>query len=83
MTQEPSSVECAWVGGTTNGSAASKFRYPTGVQHPTTDDKNGTERKEPEIPGERSSEVVSYVVDLKKVVVDDAFDEVEQAPSGE
>ena len=52
-------------------------------QRHTGDDEDDPEGEEGEVPAERRAEVVADVVNAEKLVVDKAFDDVEDPPAGE
>jgi hypothetical protein len=60
-----------------------KQTAPVLVQQPSADDEQDTEDQEPDIPGQRSPQVVSDVMDAKDLVIDQPFDNVEDSPPGD
>src|SRR5829696_3257531 len=55
----------------------------TSPQRHPDDDQRGADGEEADVPPQRVGDVVAYVVDGEEVVIDDAFDQVEDPPPGE
>jgi hypothetical protein len=63
--------------------SATRATFTASVQRDADHYERCTEREEAEIPRERIRDVIANVVHRQDVVVDDAFDQVEDAPADE
>jgi hypothetical protein len=57
------------------------FALPTAVPSPSHRDEQGAEEEEADVPGQRTPEVVAYMVNAEQLMVDEPFDDVENPPA--